>query len=115
VASHFDSVLAALRQVLREAERRGHQSYWDAKIINRWIAQLPGAWWGRWRRLKLKGDFTLGLVERSDFISHLRATLEYLETYRRVQSKTAEPEGRSEFTPSNDETARSLGRSKWLN
>ena len=57
------------------------QIWWKTEVVNRWIGQLPGAWWGRWRRLKLRGDGG-GDVVRATLIGHVSATLAYLETHR---------------------------------
>jgi hypothetical protein len=81
-----DAVIAALRAVLKEAENRTTTYSWKTKTVNRWINRLPGAWMGRWRHLKLRGDFDRE-VSRSDFLGHVRATLAYLENNRdEVQS-----------------------------
>jgi hypothetical protein len=55
-----DAVIAALQVALREAEMRTNATWLKAAILNRWIGRLPGAWWGRWRELKMTGDFTGG-------------------------------------------------------
>ena len=82
--SDIDAVIAALRAVLQEAE---HSSGWlQTKIVNRWIGQLPGAWWGRWRRLYLRGDMD-GNVTHANLVGHVRATLAYLEAQRGALSK----------------------------
>ena len=78
MASDVDAVIAALRSLLQEAETRTSESWWHATDVNRWIDQLPGAWRGRWRRLRLLGQS----VKREDLITHLRTTLAYLETHR---------------------------------
>ena len=78
MASDVDAVIAALRFVLRDAETHANQFWWKTEVVNRWVGQLPGAWWGRWRRLKLQGD---GVV-RTALIGHVSATLAYLETHR---------------------------------
>ena len=46
-----DAVIAALRIALQEAEART-QGWWKVAALNRWINQLPGAWWGRWNQLR---------------------------------------------------------------
>jgi hypothetical protein len=74
-------VIAALRVVLREAESRKHQYWWKTRVVNRWINQLPRAWTGRWRHLKLPGDSERD-VPHSDLVAHVRATLAYLEVNR---------------------------------
>lgn len=53
-----------------------------ARIQSRTIDQLPGAWMGRWRHLKLYGDNGTEFVECSQFIGHVRATIAYLEANR---------------------------------
>jgi hypothetical protein len=55
--------------------------------VNRWIDQLPGAWMGRWRDMKLAGDST-GHVDREQFVGHVRAVVAFLEA-RRTQSPQA--------------------------
>jgi hypothetical protein len=82
--SDVDAVIAALRSVLREAERS--VGYQKTKLVNRWIGQLPGAWRGRWRRLHLRGNVN-GEVPLDTLIRHLRATLAYLETQREALGK----------------------------
>lgn len=82
MTSSVDAVIAALRVALAEAER-SREIIWSSREANRWIAQLPGAWLGRWRNLRVKG--TLGghdNINRTDFVSQLRATLAYLEANR---------------------------------
>ena len=81
MSSDVDAVIAALRIALREAETRTNAIWWKADALNRWIKQLPGAWLGSWNQLMLRGD-SAGDVPRVDFISHLRATLGYLEVNR---------------------------------
>jgi hypothetical protein len=78
MATDVDAVIAALRTLLQEAETRTSESWWHASDVNRWIDQLPGAWRGRWRRLRLLGQ----TVKRENFITHIRTTLAYLETNR---------------------------------
>ena len=79
--SDVDAVIAALRIVLRDAETHTSQLWWKTEVVNRWIGQLPGAWWGRWRRLRLQGDIGNQVV-RTALIGHVSATLAYLETHR---------------------------------
>lgn len=76
--SDVDAVIAALRTILHEAETRVSEYRWKTHVVNRWIGQLPGARRGRWQKLKLLGES----AEREDLITHLRATLAYLETDR---------------------------------
>ena len=81
MASDVEAVIAALREVLRDAEHRTWQDWWPTRTVNRWIAMLPGARYGRWRHLKLRkglGDN----VSRLDLAAHVRATIAYLETNR---------------------------------
>jgi hypothetical protein len=80
MADRVDAAIAALKVVLKEAEKSG-DVWWKARRANCWIDQLPGSWWGRWRRLRLRGDLS-GDVERRLFISDLRAVLAYLEAHR---------------------------------
>jgi hypothetical protein len=77
----WTSVIAALRVVLREAEKCSHQFRWKTSVVNRWVKQLPGAWAGRWRHLKLRGDIDRE-VTHPDLVAHVRATLAYLEVNR---------------------------------
>jgi hypothetical protein len=77
--SHVDAVIAALRAVLRDAELTSGTL--PTNIVNRWIGQLPGAWRGRWRRLKLRGN-AFGNAPRDAVIAHVRATIAYLEAQR---------------------------------
>ena len=82
MANSVDAVIAALKVALAEAEK-SREPTWKIRETNRWIAQLPGAWRGRWRNLKLKPFFDDGeWTNRPTFISHTRATLAYLETHR---------------------------------
>jgi hypothetical protein len=81
MASDIDAVIAALRTVLKEAETRSSDYWWKTSVVNRWIARLPGAWTGRWRHLKLTADSGFD-ANRPNLISHVRATLAYLETNR---------------------------------
>ena len=83
--SDVDAVIAALRVVLREVETHTNFSrtnaYWKTHIVNKWIYQLPGARWGRWRELRFRPDYG-DFAERPNLIMHVRATLAYLETNR---------------------------------
>lgn len=81
MTSSVDAVIAALKVVLTEAER-SRDSHVDVRDANRWIDQLPGAWFGRWRNLKMRPQPYSESVTRSDFVSQLRATLAYLEANR---------------------------------
>jgi hypothetical protein len=81
MASDVDAVIAALRIVLHEAETRASEFWWKTHLVNRWINRLPGAWRGRWRHLRLRGDIG-DRAKRTNVISHLRATLAYLEINR---------------------------------
>ena len=78
--SDVDAVIAALRVVLHEAETSTN-FYWETHIVNKWIYQLPGARWGRWRELRLRPDCDDSAV-RPNLITHVRAVLAYLETNR---------------------------------
>ena len=80
MSKHVDAVIAALRVVLSEAEN-SREVHWKVRRANRWINQLPGAWWGGWRHLKLRAE-VFGDLERKLFISDLRAVLTYLEMNR---------------------------------
>ena len=74
-----DAVIAALRIALAEAERS--QDYvWKVRNANRWIDQLPGSLFFRWRHLKLGSDS--GQVARLEFVGHVRATIAYLVANR---------------------------------
>jgi hypothetical protein len=81
MAKDIDAVIAALRVLLAEAERR-NDGPWHISKVNVWIARLPGAWWGRWRHLKLRADYPgIGKATDESIITHLRTTLAYLENY----------------------------------
>lgn len=80
MGTDIDAVIAALRIELNEAERAG-ETYWKTGRCNRWINQLPGAWTSRWRNLKIRGDMD-GEISRTQFVTHVRATLAYLEVHR---------------------------------
>ncbi len=131
--SDIDAVVAALRAVLQEAEHTSGPH--PTKAVNRWIGQLPGAWWGRWWRLKLRGD-SFGQVSRDALIGHVRATLAYLEAQRealgkqrpwwRFRSAPKRPIARAQYAaariaPSHpepqatDEGEEMQPRPKWLN
>jgi hypothetical protein len=90
MADRVDSTIAALNVALKEAEK-SREHFWKARRANCWINQLPGAWWGRWRHLKLRSDF-VGEMQRVLFISDLRAVLAYLEAHREeIKIATAWP------------------------
>ena len=86
MADRVDAAIAALKVALKEAENSG-DSWWKARRANCWLKQLPGAWWGRWRHLRLRGDYA-GDMYRKLFVSELRAILVYLEA-RREEIKIA--------------------------
>lgn len=73
-----EAVMCALRTVLVEAEARQGQLWWETHIVNRWIDQLPGAWRGKWRRLRLSPDSGESAT-RANVVTHIRATLAYVE------------------------------------
>ncbi len=82
MANDIEAVISALRVLLQEAERRDDLR-WNIAKVNDWIARLPGAWRGRWQRLKLRPDYeSLGEADLENVITHLRAALAYLESYR---------------------------------
>ena len=86
--SDIDAVIAALRVALEEAQK-SPEYWWKVRAVNRWINQLPGAWMGRWRHLKLRSAFSEGgVIARQDLIGHVRATLAYLEANREEISST---------------------------
>jgi hypothetical protein len=65
-----DAVIAALKAVLREVERRD-DDFWETAVCNRWIDRLPGAWAGRWRHSKVRENDCMvarGMVKR--FLLH---------------------------------------------
>lgn len=80
MATEIDAVIAALREILREAEHRTYQFWWSPRVVNRWIALLPGTRFGRWRNLRI--GVGSGDVSRADLVAHLRATIAYLEINR---------------------------------
>lgn len=81
MSNNIDAVIAALRIAQKEAEKSTSWD-WKVKAANRWINQLPGAWMGRWRHLKLRAEYAEGRISRNDFIGHVKAVLAYLETNR---------------------------------
>ena len=83
---HTDAVIAALKVALEEADS-SCDDRWDVEATNRWIDLLPEADDGRWSQLILDGDAD-NEVSRSKFIAHVRATLAYLETFRRAHMET---------------------------
>ena len=82
MTSDVDAVMAALRLVLAEAERRTNQHLWQVSTVDRWVDQLPGGWTGRWHRLRLRPETYTTTASREDLITHVRATLAYIETNR---------------------------------
>ena len=80
MGTEIDAVIAALKIELDEADRGG-ASFWKTIRCNRWIKQLPGAWTRRWKNLKIRGDID-GEISRTEFVTHVRATLAYLEAHR---------------------------------
>jgi ribonuclease HI len=125
MASDVDAVIAALRSLLQEAETRTSESWWHATDFNRWIDQLPGAWRGRWRRLRLLGQS----VKRKNLITHVRATLAYLEINRETiaaerrswwssrKAKRVAPKelASTAVKPETAEQVETSARPKWLN
>jgi hypothetical protein len=92
-----DAVIAALRVVLHYAEHGTHETWWEIHVVNKWVDQLPGARWGRWRQLRLPAD-SGSQARRDHVVTHLRATLAYLETNRETiaaQRSSWWPFGRS--------------------
>ncbi|MFA5899366.1 MAG: hypothetical protein WC829_09675 [Hyphomicrobium sp.] len=77
MAANIDAVIAALRVVLDAAED-GETPFVKVEAANRWIAQLPGSWTGRWRKLVLKGNSS-GEAGREEFVAHVRAVIAFLE------------------------------------
>jgi hypothetical protein len=131
--SGIDAIIAALRAVLRDAERAAGSL--QTKIVNRWVGQLPGAWRGRWRHLKLHGDIN-GDAPRDAVLGHVRATIAYLEAQRetlgrkrrwwRFARASKRPVARVDFAPARiapshpdpqqaDEDEATQPRPKWLN
>lgn len=86
MADRVDAAIAALKVALAEAEK-SKDIRWKVGSANRWINQLPGAWWGRWRHLKLRSEYE-GKMSRDLFVSELRAVLAYMEI-NRDEIKTA--------------------------
>ena len=76
MVDQVSAVVSALRVALGEAER-SQDTWWKVRNANRWIDQLPGALFGRWRHLKISGD-SIGDVKRLEFVGHVRATIAYL-------------------------------------
>ncbi len=82
MGSEIDAVISALHVELEEAERSNDYA-WQVERSNRWIRQLPG---GRLRfyNLHLYSDPYTDTVSRPRFITHVRATLAYLEAKRNI-------------------------------
>jgi hypothetical protein len=123
MGNRVDAVIAALRTVLAEAEARQLQQDWPVHIVNRWIGQLPGAWLSKWRRLRLRGlSYDRSRAHRADLITHVRATLAYLDSQREVISEARwwstgwrrRPSQASQNAPAAAPTA-PVQRPKWLN
>jgi hypothetical protein len=83
MGKEVEAVIAALKIALEEAQL-SDWAHWKTDAANRWIAQLPGAWFGRWRNLRIKPNYA-GEVLRSDFIGHVRAAISYLEASRSAE------------------------------
>jgi hypothetical protein len=79
MARGHEAVVAALRVAL-EAAQKSNAVHWRASAANRWIDQLPGAWIGRWRHLRLVAEFG-DEINRERFVGHVRAAIAYLEAY----------------------------------
>lgn len=85
------AVIAALRTVQEAALRGGVTHQWDVRVVNRWIARLPGARWGRWRQLKLRGpSYDRRSVLTGDLVLHLNSVLAYLEASHRPAAPVVE-------------------------
>jgi hypothetical protein len=83
VSKDVDAVIAALRIVLQEVERQTWSNTFDTHVVNKWIGQLPGAWTGRWNRLRLEPRWGGSPVAyREAVLTHVRTTLAYLEVNR---------------------------------
>jgi hypothetical protein len=83
MSKDVDAVIAALRTVLEEVERQTRADSFQIHIVNKWIRQLPAAWWGRWNRLLLEPRWAGSpIAYRDPVLTHLRSTLAYLETNR---------------------------------
>jgi hypothetical protein len=80
MAADVEAVIAALQVALDEAQK-SQDMHWKVSAANRWIDQLPGAWSGRWRDLKLVG-ISDGEADREEFVGHVRAVLAYLDASR---------------------------------
>ena len=108
MSTDVDAVTAALKVVLQTVAAGSATSQWQVKLVNRWINQLPGARWGRWRQLKLKGpSYDPKQVYRADMLVHLQATLAYLETNRETIAATRSwwPFGRRAADPAKEPAA----------
>jgi|SRR6516165_3676655 hypothetical protein len=78
-ADTFSEVIAALKALLAGAEQQ-NASRFNVHSANRFLWQLPGAWWGRWNNLHIRSDGA-GELCRENFIADLSATIAYLETH----------------------------------
>jgi len=86
MAAEIEAVIAALRVTL-DAAQKSDEPFWQVAAVNRWVDQLPGAWMGRWRDLKLTGD-NAGDADREQLVGHARAVVAFLEA-RRMQTPQA--------------------------
>jgi len=86
MAAEVEAVIAALRVTL-DAAQKSDEPFWQVAAVNRWVDQLPGAWMGRWRDMKLAGD-SAGDADREQFVGHVRAVVAFLEA-RRAQTPQA--------------------------
>lgn len=64
MTNKIDAVITALRTVLQDAEAGLLGSCCNANVVNRWIDQLPGAWYEH-RRLRLP-DYKLAPRNRAE-------------------------------------------------
>ena len=71
MTNQVHAVIAALKVALEEAQQ-ARDTFWKVRAANRWIDQLPGAWLGRWRHLKLRSEYMDGDADRKAFIGHVR-------------------------------------------
>lgn len=120
MSADIDAVIAALQMVLHEAETRTRTHSWKTHVVNKWISQLPGAWFGRWRNLTLKATYvSTSEASREDLITHVRATLAYLQSNRdaiAARQWRSLRKGELASTKPKEPTVQDAGqRPKWLN
>lgn len=90
-ARRLDAVLKALRGVRSEVQKRGHR-WWDSEVSDRWVRTLGG--FGETDIASL--SLGKGHVYYDDFLTHLDASITFLETYEVKEGDGAGANGPSD-------------------